>query len=89
MPNAEPANRAAVYAALRAWLFNTNADAATLSLEPDIDIIESRILDSLQVVEFILFLEEKTGRAILAEDLDPDTLRTLSSIYECYFERRP
>lgn len=83
------ANRASVFAALRAWLFHANADAATLRLEPGTDIIESRILDSLQVVEFILFLEEKTERAILAEDLNPDTLRTLDSIYQCYFERRP
>ena len=83
------ANRAPVFAALCAWLFHANADAVTLSLEPDTDIIESRILDSLQVVEFILFLEEQTGRAILAEDLNPDTLRTLASIYRCYFERRP
>lgn len=86
MPDAD---RALVFAALRAWLFRANADVATLRLEPDTDIIESRILDSLQVVEFILFLEEKCGRAILEEDLDPDTLRTLDAIYECYFERHP
>lgn len=83
------ANQAPVFAALRDWLFHANADSAALSLEPDTDIIESRILDSLQVVEFILFLEEKTGRAILAEDLNPDTLRTLESIYQCYFGRQP
>lgn len=82
-------DRGAVFAALRAWLIHANADAATLRLEPDTDIIESRILDSLQLVEFVLFLEETSGRAILAEDLDPDTLRTLASIHACYFERRP
>ena len=82
-------DRAGVFATLRAWLVNANADAAAVRLEPDTDLIESRILDSLQLVEFILFLEETSGRAILAEDLDPDTLRTLSSIHECYFGRRP
>ena len=83
------ADRTAVYAALRTWLAQANAGAAIVCLEPDTDIIESRILDSLQVVEFILFLEERSGRPILAEDLDPDTLRTLSSIYECHFRSRP
>lgn len=82
-------DRAAVFAALRAWLIQANPDAARLRVEPDTDIIESRILDSLQIVEFVLFLEEESGRAILAEDLDPDTLRTLASIHERYFERRP
>ena len=83
------ADRAAVFAALRAWLIHANAGAADVRLDPDTDIIESRILDSLQVVEFILFLEETSGRAILAEHLDPDTLRTLASIHECYFQERP
>lgn len=83
------ADRASVFATVRAWLINANAEAASVHLEPDTDIIESRILDSLQIVEFVLFLEEKSGRAILAEDLDPDTLRTLASIHACYFERRP
>ena len=82
-------DRATVFAALRAWLIQANADAASVRLEPDTDIIESRILDSLQLVEFILFLEERSGRAILAEDLDPDTLRRLDSIYDCYFGGRP
>ena len=86
MPDAD---RASVFAALRAWLIHANADVATRRLEPDTDIIESRILDSLQLVEFILFLEEKSGRAILAENLNPDTLRTLESIYQCYFGRQP
>jgi acyl carrier protein len=81
--------RDAVHAALRDWLARANPAASTARVNPDTDIIESGIIDSLQVVEFILFLEELTGRAILAEDLDPDTLRTLDAIYACYFETAP
>jgi acyl carrier protein len=82
------AARDTVFAALRAWLVDSNPAAAAAGVAPDTDIIESGILDSLQVVEFILFLEEKCGRAVLAEDLDPDTLRTLDAIYENYFGGR-
>jgi acyl carrier protein len=82
------ADRASVLAALRDWLVRANAGEEALRLEPDTDIIESRILESLQVVEFILFIEERSGRPILAEGLDPDSLRTLDSIYEHYFEAR-
>ena len=57
-----------------------------MDLAPDTDIIETRVLESLQVVEFILHLEQLSGRTILAEDLDPNTLRTLESIYESFFE---
>jgi acyl carrier protein len=71
---------------LRAWLARANPSEA-MCVESDTDLIESCVIDSLQVVEFVLFLEEMSGRPILDEDLDPDTLRTLDSIYECYFRR--
>ncbi|MEO6260181.1 MAG: acyl carrier protein [Thermoanaerobaculia bacterium] len=82
------ADRTAVVDSLRAWLVRANANVRPMHLAPDTDIIESRILESLQVVEFILFLEETSGRAILAEELNFDSLRTLDSIYESFFEVR-
>ena len=83
------ADRTAVLESLRAWLIRANSNVATMPLATDTDIIESRILESLQIVEFILFLEEKSGRAILAEELNFNTLRTLDSIYQSFFEVRP
>jgi acyl carrier protein len=82
-------HREVVHAALRAWLAKARAGATDVAIAPDTDLIESRIIDSLQIVEFILFLEDQSGRAILDEDLDPNTLRTLDSIYACYFEEHP
>jgi acyl carrier protein len=80
-------SRAWVFAAISGWLASANAGSIGC-LGPDTDLIESRILDSLQIVEFILFLEEESGRSILDENLDPKTLRTPESIYKCYFEVR-
>ena len=82
------ADRDTVFDDLRAWLARANSDAAVSGLRSDTDIIESRILESLQVVELILYLERKSGRRILAEDLNPDTLRSLDSIYTSFFEAR-
>ena len=82
-------DRASVFESLREWLIRANSGVATMHLAPHTDIIESRILESLQVVEFILFIEEKSGRQILSEDLNPNTLRTFESIYESFFEARP
>lgn len=79
-------SRPAVFETLRAWLVRANVDVATMDLAPDTDIIEARILESLQVVEFILYLEQQSGRTILVEDLNPNTLRTLESIYAAFFE---
>jgi acyl carrier protein len=71
---------------LRAWICKVNPAAAAMKFGDDTDLIESRILESLQVVEFILFLERETGREILVERLDPASLRTLNSVYQNFFE---
>jgi acyl carrier protein len=83
------ADRDSVLQSLRDWLRRVNPNHPAVCVDPDTDIIESRILESLQVVELILFLEQKTGRTILVEDLDPATLRTLNSIYKNFFELCP
>ena len=82
-------DRTVVFQSLRDWLCKANPAVAVMQLDPDTDIIEARILESLQVVEFILFLEQQTGSAILAEQLNPATLRTLNSIYLAFYESRP
>ena len=81
-------DRATVLDTLTAWLVRANPALATIPIGAQTDIIESRILESLQLVEFILFLEQQSGRRILVEDLDPNVLRTLDSIYRSFFEVR-
>lgn len=79
-------DRALIMQSLREWLRSANPNHATIDIDADTDIIDSRILESLQMVEFILFLEKETGRAILVEELNPAKLRTLNSIYNNFFE---
>lgn len=78
-------DRETAFERLRAWLIRANPEAAAMPLEPDTDIIAPRILESLQVVEFILFIEAQTGQRVLTEDLNPKNLRTLNAIYESFF----
>ena len=46
----------------------------------DIDLLESGILDSFQMVQLLLELEQHFGFRINIEDIDLDDLRTLSRI---------
>jgi acyl carrier protein len=55
------------------------------TIDPTLDLIESRILDSLQFVEFMLLLEEATGREIPLEEVSAEDFRTLSSIRARFF----
>jgi acyl carrier protein len=71
---------------LREWIHTANPAAGALGVDPGIDLIKSGILESLQVVELILFLERLTGREILAEHLNPDSFRTFNAIFLSFFE---
>jgi methoxymalonate biosynthesis acyl carrier protein len=46
----------------------------------DIDLLESGILDSFQMVELLSELEQRFGLRIQIEDIELDDLRTLSRI---------
>lgn len=51
----------------------------------DDDIIENRLIDSLQFVEFVLYLEELTGTAINMETINIEDFRTISKIESAFF----
>jgi acyl carrier protein len=49
------------------------------------DLIESRVLDSLRFVEFLYFIEERTGQEISLEDVSPEDFRTVEAIVTRFF----
>jgi len=56
-------------------------------LSDDLDLIDSRAINSLAFVEFIFLLEELTGESIDPEDLDLDDFRTLSAVSARFFTK--
>ncbi|AYF76774.1 acyl carrier protein [Nocardia yunnanensis] len=53
--------------------------------DPDLDLIESRTLDSLGLVEFLLLLQELTGSEMDMGTVDLGTIRTLGQLRAAYF----
>lgn len=47
---------------------------------PDTDLLETGMLDSLQLVDLLLLIEEEFGRRISLEAIELDDLRTLSRL---------
>ncbi len=47
---------------------------------PDTDLLETGVLDSLQLVELLLQLEQRFGFQLKIENIDLDDLRTLERI---------
>jgi acyl carrier protein len=50
--------------------------------DPDTDLIEEGLLDSLMLVELIVHLEERYGIVVSLDDLELDSFRSLRRVSE-------
>jgi acyl carrier protein len=65
---------------IKSWLVAKKPEIQ--DIDPDFDIIENRVIDSLSFTEFILFLEEVSGREIQLYTDSVNVFRTLRSIQD-------
>jgi len=63
---------------IRKWIAEKNPNAEPVDL--DVDLIETRTIDSLQFAEFVFLLEEITGRHIDLANVNLNAFRSLRSI---------
>jgi len=63
---------------VKRWFLDRKPDLVDLDL--DLDLIENRVLDSLALVNFIIFLESLTGREFQPSEMSASKFRTLRSI---------
>ncbi|MEU5633264.1 acyl carrier protein [Streptomyces rishiriensis] len=75
---------AATWNDVRDWILERNPDLT--DLQPETDIIDSRIIDSLQFVELVLFIEDLRGTALESNDVSLDSFRTLKGIEQTFFQ---
>jgi acyl carrier protein len=66
-----------------AWLRSRNPRIGRI--DPDYDLIENRLIDSLGFVEFIILIEKLSGRTLNVDDMNIDSLRSLASIERTFF----
>lgn len=71
--------------AIREFILGRNPKLDQLS--DDLDLIDSRAINSLAFVEFIFLLEELMGESIDPEDLDLDDFRTLTALEARFFKK--
>ncbi|MEW1906394.1 MULTISPECIES: acyl carrier protein [unclassified Streptomyces] len=51
-------------------------------IAPDEDLIEARLIDSMDFLEFVDLLEELSGRSIDLQEVTIDDFRTLGRVHE-------
>ncbi|RAJ40123.1 hypothetical protein K353_03611 [Kitasatospora sp. SolWspMP-SS2h] len=66
---------------IAAWLHEKNPDLDG-PIGPDEDLIEARLIDSMDFLEFIDLLEDLTGENIDLQDVTIDDFRTLNRVRE-------
>ncbi|MGV2921517.1 acyl carrier protein [Streptomyces alfalfae] len=69
--------------AVRAFIQGRNPKVGPLTDE--LDLIDSRAIDSLAFVEFIFLLEELSGESIDPEDVDLEDFRILKALENRFF----
>ncbi|GIP56765.1 hypothetical protein [Paenibacillus woosongensis] len=72
---------------VKQWILKNNTSINPDDLSDDLDLIEHRVIDSLQFVEFILFLETVVGEEVYTKDFELNRIRSLQSIEKYYFQK--
>ena len=71
---------------LRGWILE-RASASEDRLESDeLPILDEGLLSSLDIVEFILFIESLRGDEVDIESIEPEVFTNINSLYQAFFE---
>jgi acyl carrier protein len=77
-----------IFDTLKIYLLSEIAvDAGIKTLEPDDDLLEQGIIDSMGIMKLVTFMEETFGIGIDDEDIVPENFQTLTSMTE-YIEQK-
>lgn len=68
-------------------LTEITVDLGKKSLDPDEDLLEQGIIDSLGIMKLVLFLEESYGIQVNDQDIIPENFQCLSSMVK-YVEQQ-
>ena len=55
-------------------------DLGKQSLDPDEDLLEQRIIDSMGILKLVVFLEKTAGIKVMDEDVIPENFQSLNRI---------
>ena len=68
---------------IREWLCSKNPNARSIGL--DDHIIENRVIDSLQFITFLLFIEQLLGRKLRSDEVEEELFSTIRAIRDNFF----
>jgi acyl carrier protein len=71
---------------LRNWIVkHTKTPAKANAFTDDTKILEEGILSSLDIVEFVLFIESLRGEDVDTDDIEPEVFTSINTLYSAFF----
>ena len=70
---------------LRDWIVKHSKATGKASFGDDTKILEEGILSSLDIVEFVLFIESLRGEDIDTDDIEPQVFTSINTLYAAFF----
>jgi acyl carrier protein len=74
-------------AKLRSWILKHAKTPPAAAFSDVTQILEEGILSSLDIVEFVLYIESLRGDDIDVDDIDPQVFTSIDTLYEAFFAK--
>ncbi|MFD8687465.1 acyl carrier protein [Streptomyces sp. NPDC059651] len=66
------------------WIYEQNPDIEDIDL--DLDLFDTRLINSLSLIEFVVVIERASGRVIDRRQLKTEDFQTLRTVREKFFD---
>jgi acyl carrier protein len=70
---------------LRGWILERAGASEDRLASDDLPILEEGLLSSLDIVEFVLFIESLRGEEVDIEAIDPEVFTNIDTLYKAFF----
>lgn len=70
---------------LRDWIVKHSKAPGKAAFTDDTHILEEGILSSLDIVEFVLFIESLRGEDVDTDDIEPQVFTSINTLYAAFF----
>lgn len=71
---------------LRTWILGRAKTAPGADFSDQTQLLEKGILSSLDIVEFVLFIESLRGEDVDVDDIDPTVFTSIDTLYAAFFK---
>lgn len=71
---------------LRSWILERSGAPADRLSSDELPILDEGLLSSLDIVEFILFIESLREEEVDIEAIEPEVFTNINTLYEAFFE---